>query len=128
MFLLVYYTDVVGLSAAAAGTLFRLVRLWDAFADVFAGRLVDETLDPVGQVPAVHPVRFAAAAAAERRRVSVPDTGNDAQYAYAFTSYALLGLAYSLVNIPLRVARRRDDAGAGRARRSWPRSGCRVRT
>ena len=43
MFLLVYYTDVVGISAAAAGTLFLLVRFWDAFADVFAGRLVDKT-------------------------------------------------------------------------------------
>ena len=38
MFLLVYYTDVVGISAAAAGTLFLLIRIWDGFADVFAGR------------------------------------------------------------------------------------------
>ena len=43
MFLLVYYTDVAGISAAAAGTLLLVVRLFDAFADVFAGRLVDRT-------------------------------------------------------------------------------------
>ena len=39
MFLLLYYTDVVGITAAAAGTLFLVVRAWDAFADVFAGRV-----------------------------------------------------------------------------------------
>ena len=40
MFLLLYYTDVAHLPAAAAGTLFLVVRAWDAFADVAAGRLV----------------------------------------------------------------------------------------
>ena len=43
MFLLIYYTDVVGISAAAVGTLFLVVRFWDAFADIFAGRVVDRT-------------------------------------------------------------------------------------
>ncbi|HLZ38054.1 MAG TPA: MFS transporter [Mycobacteriales bacterium] len=32
LFLLVYYTDVVGISPAHAGTLFLVVKLWDAFA------------------------------------------------------------------------------------------------
>ena len=43
MFLLVYYTDVVGLAAGAVGTLFLVVRAFDAFADIFAGRMVDRT-------------------------------------------------------------------------------------
>ena len=43
MFLLVYYTDVAGISAAAAGTLLLVVRVFDAFADVFAGRMVDRS-------------------------------------------------------------------------------------
>src|SRR3954470_5474145 len=43
MFLLLYYADVVGLDAAAVGTLFLVVRFWDAFAHVFAGRLVEKT-------------------------------------------------------------------------------------
>ena len=43
LFLLLYYTDVVGISAAAVGTMFLVVRFWDAFADLFAGRLVDKT-------------------------------------------------------------------------------------
>ena len=43
-FLLYYYTDVAGISAAAVGTMFLVVRLWDAFADLMAGRLVDRTM------------------------------------------------------------------------------------
>jgi glucuronide carrier protein len=43
MFLLLYYTDVIGISAATVGTLLLVVRAWDAFADLFAGRVVDST-------------------------------------------------------------------------------------
>src|SRR3954453_17188056 len=48
-FLLYYYTDVAGISAAAVGTMFLVVRLWDAFADLMAGRLVDRTMNRWGQ-------------------------------------------------------------------------------
>src|SRR3954451_1433197 len=41
LFLLLYYTDVAGIAAAAVGTMFLLVRFFDAFADLFAGRMVD---------------------------------------------------------------------------------------
>ena len=44
-----YYTDVAGISAAAVGTMFLVVRLWDAFADLLrrpAGRPDD---DPWGK-------------------------------------------------------------------------------
>lgn len=36
-FLMVFYTEVFGLSAAAVGTLFLIARLWDALADVTVG-------------------------------------------------------------------------------------------
>jgi glucuronide carrier protein len=42
-FLLIYYTNVAGITAAAAGTLFLVVRMWCGFTDLFAGRRVDET-------------------------------------------------------------------------------------
>ena len=41
-FLLAFYTDVVGISAAAAGVLFLVSRLWDAFIDPLMGVLVDK--------------------------------------------------------------------------------------
>jgi glucuronide carrier protein len=101
MFLLIYYTDVVGISAAAAGTLFLVVRFWDAFADVFAGRLVDKTQTRWGKFRPFLlfgslPLLLLSVAV-----FSVPSGLNDGgAYVYALISYALLGLAYSLVNIP----------------------------
>jgi glucuronide carrier protein len=43
------FTDVAGISAAAVGTMFLVVRLWDAFADLLAGRLVDQTITRWGK-------------------------------------------------------------------------------
>ena len=42
-FLLIYYTNVAGISAAVAGTLFLVVRVWGGFTDLFAGRVIDKT-------------------------------------------------------------------------------------
>ena len=100
MFLLVYYTDVVGISAAAAGTLFLIVRFWDAFADVVAGRLVDKTSTRWGKFRPFILFGSLPLLLLSVATFSVPDASDAAQYAYAFGSYAILGLAYSLVNIP----------------------------
>ena len=40
-FLLLNYTNVVGLGGAAIGTMFLLIRFWDAFADLFAAANYD---------------------------------------------------------------------------------------
>ena len=100
-FLLYYYTDVAGLSAAAVATMFFVVRLWDAVTDIFAGRLVDRTMTRMGKFrPYILfggvPLLFLSALT-----FHVPsefDTGTKLLYAYL--TYAVLGLAYSLVNIP----------------------------
>jgi glucuronide carrier protein len=42
-FLLIYYTDVVGIAAATAGTLFLVIRVWGGITDLFAGRIADAT-------------------------------------------------------------------------------------
>jgi glucuronide carrier protein len=100
MFLLIYYTDVVGISATAAGTLFLVVRFWDAFSDVFAGRLVDKTSTRWGKFRPFILFGSLPLLLLSVATFSVPDMSEGAQLAYAFVSYALLGLAYSLVNIP----------------------------
>lgn len=43
LFLLNYYTDVAGISAAAAGTLLLVVRIYDAIMDLVVGRIIDRT-------------------------------------------------------------------------------------
>jgi glucuronide carrier protein len=101
MFLLVYYTDVAGISAAAAGTLLLVVRVFDAFADVFAGRMVDRTNTKrfgkfrpfilFGSLPLL---------VLSFLTFNVPQIGETGMLIYAYLTYAALGLAYSLVNIP----------------------------
>ena len=101
MFLLVYYTDVAGISAAAAGTLLLTVRIFDAFADVFAGRVVDRTFSKrfgkfrpfimFGSIPLL---------LLSVATFSIPELGESGTLLYAYVTYAALGLAYSLVNIP----------------------------
>jgi len=100
MFLLIYYTDVVGISAATAGTLLLLVRAFDAFADLFAGRVVDSTSTRWGKF---RPFLLWGSLPLLLLNVAiftVPNVGDSGKVAYAYVSYAVFGLAYSLVNIP----------------------------
>ncbi|MBT1003416.1 glucuronide transporter [Paenarthrobacter sp. DKR-5] len=101
MFLLLYYTDVAGISAAAAGTLLLVVRVFDAFSDVFAGRLVDRAYSkrfgkfrPFIMFGSMPLLLLSVAS------FSIPQLGQTGMLIWAYASYTLLGLAYSLVNIP----------------------------
>lgn len=100
-FLLIYYTDVAGISAAAAGTLLLVVRIFDAVADILAGRLVDRTYSRrfgkfrpfilFGSVPLL---------LLSVATFTVPQIGHTGALVYAYLTYSAFGLAYSLVNIP----------------------------
>ena len=102
LFLLLYYTDVVGIAAAAVGTMFLVVRFFDAFADLFAGRLVDQA--PVTRWGKFRPFILFGSLPLLLISVatfSVPGgLGSGGKLVYAYITYALLGLLYSIVNIP----------------------------
>ena len=100
MFLLLYYTDVVGITAAAAGTLFLIVRIWDAFADIFAGRVVDSTSTRWGKFRPFLLFGSLPLLLLNVAVFTVPDFGGVGTLVYAYVTYAVFGLAYSLVNIP----------------------------
>src|SRR3954447_11258500 len=102
LFLLLYYTDVADISAAAVGTMFLVVRFWDAVTDLFAGRLVDKSQTRWGKFRpfilfGTLPLLLTSVAV-----FSIPTGlhGTSAALVWAYITYALLGLLYSLVNIP----------------------------
>ncbi|MER0484700.1 glycoside-pentoside-hexuronide (GPH):cation symporter [Streptomyces sp. Edi2] len=101
MFLLLYYTDVVGISATTAGTLFLVVRAWDGIGDVIAGRIVDRTSTRWGKY---RPYLLFASLPLMLLLValfSVPGgLSEGGALVYAYISYALFSFAYGLVNIP----------------------------
>ena len=53
MFQLAFYTDTFGITAAAAGTLLVVVRVFDAAFDPVMGAIADRTEHAMGQVPPV---------------------------------------------------------------------------
>lgn len=116
-FLLLYYTVVVGLNPAVIGTMFLVARLFDAVTDLLAGRLVDMTSSRWGKFrPYILfvslPLLLTSVAL-----FSVPALSQDAQYVYAWVTYLLLGLLYTLVNIPygsLATAMTQDSAERSR--------------
>jgi len=100
-FLLIYYTDVAGISAATAGTLFLVVRLWGGATDLVAGSRVDKTSTRWGRFrPYVlfGPIPLLILLVA---LFSIPGGLSDGgKLVWAWVSYALFQLAYSFVNIP----------------------------
>lgn len=101
LYLLSYYVDQAGIGAASAGAILLGVRVFDAFADVFAGRIVDSVKTRFGKfrpflISASFPLMFMSVMV-----FFVPtDWSHDMRVLYATISYALLGLFYSLVNNP----------------------------
>jgi glucuronide carrier protein len=101
LFLLIYYTDVVGLSPGAAAGILGFVKLWDAFADVFAGRMVDRTMTRWGKFRPFILWFSLPLLLTNLLCFYVPDFASDgAKIAWGYVTYALLGSLYSLVNIP----------------------------
>lgn len=100
LFLLVFYTNVVGIPPATAGSIFLFVKIWDAFADIFAGRMVDRTMTRWGKFRPFLLWYSLPLLASNILCFWIPVTGETAKVIWAVASYALLGLLYSMVNIP----------------------------
>jgi glycoside/pentoside/hexuronide:cation symporter, GPH family len=101
-FLMVYYTDVYGISAAFVGILFLVARLWDAIADVSWGRFID-TRKPSKHgkfKPWIFRMSFPLVISGVLMFVHIPGMSNGFYEAYAFVTYILWGTLYSTVNIP----------------------------
>src|SRR3954452_9603002 len=101
-FLMVYYTDVYGISAAFVGVLFVVARLWDAIADVTWGRFIDTRKSSKhGKFePWIFRMSFPLVISGVLMFVHIPGMSNGFYEAYAFVTYILWGTLYSTVNIP----------------------------
>jgi GPH family glycoside/pentoside/hexuronide:cation symporter len=98
--LLYFYTDVYGLTAAAASVLFLVVRLFDAIIDPALGALADRTRSRHGRYrPWMLWVAVPYGALAVAAFVT-PDVSMQYKVVYAYVSYMLLVTAYSAINIP----------------------------
>ncbi len=100
MFLLIYYTDVVGLSPGVVGTLFLVVRIFDAVTDPVMGGLADRTHTKWGQFRPYLlwlALPFGIISVLAFTKFDLSDHG---KVVYAFVSYSLLMVVYTAINIP----------------------------
>ncbi|GAB3419262.1 MFS transporter [Niabella aquatica] len=100
MYALFFYTDVLGITAAAAGTMFLIARVWDSFFDVFVGIMADRTKSRWGRYRPYllwFAVPFAVMGAIT---FFVPDFGSTGKLVYAYITYSLMMIVYSLINVP----------------------------
>ena len=104
-FLLLYYTNVVGLEAAPLGTMFLLIRFWDALADLGVGRAVDAKKP--GRLGKFRPFilffslpLLLSSMAIFSANTFFPSMSSGQALLYAYVTYAVMGTLYSLVNIP----------------------------
>ncbi|MEW6194071.1 MAG: MFS transporter [Bacteroidota bacterium] len=100
MFLLFFYTDVFGLAAAAVGTMFLLVRIFDAVADLFIGAMCDRTTTKWGKFRPY--LLFGALPFAVIGIITfiTPNLSTTGKLVYAYVTYASMMIVYSLVNVP----------------------------
>jgi len=99
-FLVLYYTDVFGLSPASVGILLLVTRLSDAVADPVMGLLADRTTTRFGKFRPYLLLGGPALGLSAVLAFTRPELGPGAKLAYAYVTHTVLMLAYTVVNIP----------------------------
>ncbi|MDX2368369.1 MAG: glycoside-pentoside-hexuronide (GPH):cation symporter [Colwellia sp.] len=100
MFLLIFYTDIVGISPAIVGTMFLVVRLFDAITDPLMGALADRTRTRFGQFRPYLLWLALPFAIISIMAFTTPDLSENGKVIYAFVTYTLLMMVYTAINIP----------------------------
>ncbi len=100
-YLMFFYTDVFGITAAAAGTLMLVTKIIDALTDTGMGILVDRTNTKWGQGRPYFIIGALPFAIFTVMTFIVPDFSMNGKLIWAYVTYTLLCTAYTVVNIPL---------------------------
>ncbi|MCM2678571.1 MFS transporter [Echinimonas agarilytica] len=99
-FMMFFYTDVYGLSAAAVGTLMLVVRLFDGVTDPIMGGVADRTKTRWGSYRPYLLITSIPYAILAVMTFTTPDLSDNGKLVYAYITYALLMTAYTAVNVP----------------------------
>lgn len=99
-YLLFFYTDVFGIAAAAVGTMFLITRIWDTFFDPVVGVIADRTKSKWGKF---RPYLLYVAVPFGIIGVltfTVPSFSGTGMLLYAYITYSIMMMIYSLINVP----------------------------
>lgn len=99
-FLLIFYTDVMGLGAAAVGTMILVTKIIDAATDPLMGVIADRTRTRFGRfrpylIWGALPMAFTGVLT-----WTVPDLGEGGRLLWAYVTFSLMMLAYTVLSTP----------------------------
>jgi len=100
LFLLFFYTDVAGIAAATAASIFLVARIVDAVTDPVMGIIADRTRTRWGRFRPYVLLGGPLLALMGVATFSAPDLSPTGKVVYAYVSYILFGIAYTVVSIP----------------------------
>ncbi|WP_165021039.1 MFS transporter [Dysgonomonas sp. ZJ279] len=100
MYLMFFYTDIFGIDAAIVGTMFLVTRIWDSLFDPVVGVISDRTETKWGKF---RPYLLWVAIPFGVLGVltfTTPDLSVSGKIVYAYITYSLMMMIYSLINVP----------------------------
>ena len=99
-FLIVYYTDVLGLNPTAVGTLYAVARIWDAVSDPLMGGFADRTKTKFGKYRPYLLWLAVPYGAIGCLAFLGPDFSDSGKLVYAYVTYIALMTIYTAINVP----------------------------
>jgi GPH family glycoside/pentoside/hexuronide:cation symporter len=98
--ILIFYTDTFGISAAAAGTIMLIARVWDMVSDPVMGIIADRTNTKWGKFrPYILWMALPYSVLAVLT-FTTPDFGETGKVIYAGVTYLLLMTVFTAINLP----------------------------
>ena len=99
-FLMIFYTDTFGISAAAAATMMSAIKIINAFTDPLIGAAADRTDTRFGKFRPWLVWMCVPLAGAAVLTYTTPGLHGDAKLAWAYGTYLFMMVCYTCVNIP----------------------------
>ena len=99
-FLLIFYTDVMGLAAAAVGTMMLVTKIVDAITDPLIGALADRTRTRWGRFRPYLLWGALPLAVTGVLTWTVPDLDQGGKLLWAYATFSLMMLAYTVLSMP----------------------------
>src|SRR3974390_1063687 len=99
-FLMIFYTDVFGISAAAAGSMLFIIKIVNAFTDPIIGAAADRTNTRFGKFRPYLIWMAVPLAAAGVLTYTTPGLSGDGKLVWAYGTYLFMMVCYTGINIP----------------------------
>lgn len=100
MYLMFFYTDVFGITAAAAGLMMLITRVGDAFIDPLIGIMGDRTNTRWGKFRPYLLWIAIPFGIIGILTFTTPELSSSGKLIYAYVTYSLMMIIYSLINVP----------------------------